>query len=102
MRWLGYEDSYDTWEPWSGLRVTDALHKYLIDNNLKQLVPTQFHENYPATFTSIIDEEVGEASGVVQGWAQGTTRQFLSSINWAPPKIVWSKKKVDNIVRNSW
>jgi len=50
VKWLGYDDSQNTWEPWKHLRETEALHRYLIDNDMKALVPKKFHENYPSAF----------------------------------------------------
>ena len=26
VKWLTYEDSHNTWEPWKNLRLYDALH----------------------------------------------------------------------------
>jgi transposase InsO family protein len=42
VRWLGYDDSYDSWEPWSLLRNTDQLHAYLKLKGLNSLIPKQF------------------------------------------------------------
>ena len=51
VKWYGFaEDDFDTWESWSNLRETTQLHHYLIANNLKQLIPKKFHENYPSEF----------------------------------------------------
>ena len=47
VRWLGYDATHDTWEPWKGLRATEKLHRYLIANNLQRMVPRKFQENYP-------------------------------------------------------
>jgi hypothetical protein len=51
VKWYGFtEDDFDTWESWSNLRETVQLHRYLIANNMKQLIPKKFHENYPSEF----------------------------------------------------
>jgi hypothetical protein len=50
VKWLGFDEAYNTWELWKNLRETTALHRYLIDNNMKALVPKKFYENYPSTF----------------------------------------------------
>ena len=39
VKWLNYDDSYNTWEPWKNLRLTDALHDYLRLNNMIRLIP---------------------------------------------------------------
>ena len=41
VKWLNFEDFFNTWEPWSGLRLTDQLHSYLISKNLRSLIPTK-------------------------------------------------------------
>ena len=51
VKWYGFlEDDFDTWESWSNLRETSHLHLYLIENNMKQLIPKKFRENYPSEF----------------------------------------------------
>ena len=30
IKWLGYDETYNTWEPWANLREMEILHKYLI------------------------------------------------------------------------
>jgi hypothetical protein len=42
VKWLGYPDSYNSWEPWSNLRGTDALHLYLRTHGMASLIPTRF------------------------------------------------------------
>ena len=39
IKWLNYDDTHNTWEPWSGVRLTDALHSYLKTVNLSSLIP---------------------------------------------------------------
>ena len=43
VRWMGYNESDDTWEPWSGLRDNEFLHKYLQDHNLQRFIPKKFN-----------------------------------------------------------
>ena len=47
VKWLNYDDTKNSWEPWKNLRCTEQLHKFLIERNLKKLIPRQFRENYP-------------------------------------------------------
>ena len=42
VRWLGFDDTHDTWEPWKNLRTTRQLHAYLRSKGLSQLIPEQF------------------------------------------------------------
>jgi Chromo (CHRromatin Organisation MOdifier) domain len=39
IRWSGYDESYDTWEPWKNLRDVDKLHDYLRLINLPNEIP---------------------------------------------------------------
>ena len=47
VHWQGYEDTADSWEPWSALRKTDALHTYLRSHNLGKYIPLQFRNGNP-------------------------------------------------------
>ena len=47
IKWLGYDATYNSWEPWANLREMEILHKYLIVQNLRHLIPIQFKDNYP-------------------------------------------------------
>ena len=44
VKWLNYGDSYNSWEPWSGLRLTDQLHTYLRSKNLGSLIPAKLRK----------------------------------------------------------
>ena len=39
VRWAGYGEDKDTWEPWKGLRLVDKLHEYLRANHMERLIP---------------------------------------------------------------
>ena len=39
VRWVGYAEAYDTWETWEFLRDNEALHRYLIRKNRRDLIP---------------------------------------------------------------
>jgi hypothetical protein len=46
VKWLGYDESHNTWEPWANLRDMEILHIYLIEKNLRRLIPLKFQDNY--------------------------------------------------------
>jgi Chromo (CHRromatin Organisation MOdifier) domain len=42
VRWAGYDETSDTWEPWKNLRTNEQLHLYLRKKGLSRLLPSQF------------------------------------------------------------
>ncbi len=48
VRWEGYDESYDTWEPYKELKLTKKFHTYCFSNNLKYLIPKNLETNPPA------------------------------------------------------
>ena len=46
VKWLGYDETHNSFEPWKNLRNTEQLHQYLLTQNLKHLIPKQFQANY--------------------------------------------------------
>jgi transposase InsO family protein len=42
VKWLGYDHTDNTWEPYSNLRETAQLHAYLVSHKLKSLIPKRF------------------------------------------------------------
>ena len=47
VKWRGYDESFNSWEPWKNLRETEMLHRYLIANGMQRLIPAKFKEKYP-------------------------------------------------------
>ena len=41
VKWTGYDEENNTWEPWKSLRDTEQLHDYLYKNGLASLVPRE-------------------------------------------------------------
>ena len=39
VKWLNFDETHNTWEPWSGIRLTNAVHAYLREINLVRLFP---------------------------------------------------------------
>jgi hypothetical protein len=46
VKWLGYDESHNSWERWKNLMNTEQLHTYLISVNLRHLIPRKFLLNY--------------------------------------------------------
>jgi hypothetical protein len=44
VKWTGYDDTHNTWEPYSGVRNTAQLHKYLREHKLLYLLPKDAEE----------------------------------------------------------
>ena len=42
IKWLGYPEVENSWEPYSNLRDLDILHDYLKQHKLSQLIPKKF------------------------------------------------------------
>jgi hypothetical protein len=42
VKWSTYDDSHNSWEPYSNLRKTARLHDYLRQKNLRNLIPAEF------------------------------------------------------------
>ena len=38
VKWLNYDSTHNSWEPWKSMRTTDQLHKYLRDNNMSYVI----------------------------------------------------------------
>ena len=48
VKWLNYDSSHNSWEPWKSMRSTDQLHKYLRENNMLHVIPREFRLAPPA------------------------------------------------------
>ena len=46
VKWLGYDESENTYEPWKQLRNTEQLHAYLIRSGLQNQIPKEFRRDY--------------------------------------------------------
>ena len=38
VRWAGYDESCDTWEPWKNVMYNDKLHEYWRAKKMKKLI----------------------------------------------------------------
>jgi hypothetical protein len=45
VKWLGYDDIHNSWEPWKYVRNTNKVHDYLRANNMANFVPKKFQTN---------------------------------------------------------
>ena len=41
VRWAGYSDTWDTWEPYPSLKTSDVFNQYCQDKNLEYLLDTR-------------------------------------------------------------
>jgi hypothetical protein len=46
VKWLNYPHENNTWEPWKHMRKAEKVHEFLIQKNLKHLIPKEFIANY--------------------------------------------------------
>jgi hypothetical protein len=42
IRWEGYDESYDSWEPYKEVKDTQVFNEYCLQNNMKYLIPKQY------------------------------------------------------------
>ena len=42
VKWIGYDEHNDSWEPYANLRDSAQLHTYLLEKNLQRLIPIKF------------------------------------------------------------
>jgi hypothetical protein len=49
VRWFGYDESEDTWEPWKHLRNTSQLHDYLKIHKMKSLISASTKDDTEST-----------------------------------------------------
>ena len=49
VKWLGYDETQNTWEPWRELMNNEKLHEFLIKVNLRNLIPRKYLPSYPTT-----------------------------------------------------
>ena len=42
VKWLGYNDSFNTWEPFSSVRDNAIFHEYCKKHKMEKLIPEKF------------------------------------------------------------
>ena len=42
IKWVGYDERHNSFEPWKNLRDLAVLHEYLKENDLEKIVPKKF------------------------------------------------------------
>ena len=45
VKWEGYDETYNSWEPYSEIKSTEAFKQYCLNNNLQYLIPKQYKTN---------------------------------------------------------
>jgi hypothetical protein len=94
IKWLGFDESFNSWEPWKNLRETEMLHRYLILHGLQKWIPAKFREQYPELAVGrrrhrqdvAADEEAQMVSAV------GLESSLWSSDTWAGKRLKIQKK----------
>ena len=41
VKWKGYDESHNSWEPWKNLRLVDKLHAYLRKHKMGKIIPKE-------------------------------------------------------------
>ena len=59
VKWLGYEKTHNTHEPWKQLKDNVKLHEFLISKNLKHIIPRKY---IPSTNASSKTNETADDS----------------------------------------
>jgi hypothetical protein len=50
VKWRGFDEFFNSWEPWKILRETEILHRYLIIHGLQKLmIPSKVSRAIPRT-----------------------------------------------------
>ena len=45
VKWEGYDETYNSWEPYSEIKSTEVFKQYCLNNNLQYLIPKQYKAN---------------------------------------------------------
>jgi hypothetical protein len=94
VKWRGFDESFNSREPWKNLRETKMLHRYLFLHGLQKLIPAKFRERYPELALGrrrrrqnvAADEEAQMVSAV------GLESSLWSSDTWAGKRLKNQKK----------
>ena len=94
VKWRGFDESFNSWEPWKNLRETEVLHRYLILHGLQNLIPAKFREKYSELALGrrrrrqdvAADEEQQKVSAV------GLESSLWCSESWAGKRLKIQKK----------
>jgi hypothetical protein len=46
VKWAGFDHKNNQWLSWKDVRKLNMLHRYLYNNQMKALIPTQYKHNY--------------------------------------------------------
>ena len=94
MKWRGFDDSFNSWEPWKNLRDTEKLYRYLIIHGLQKQIPAKFREKCPELAVGRHrhrqDVAADEAAQMIS--AVGLKSSLWSSDTWAG-KLLKSQRK---------
>ena len=94
VKWRGFDESFNSWEPWKNLRETEMLHRYLILHGLQKLIPAKFREKYSELALGRrrrLQDEVAD-EGKQQVSAVGQVSSLWCSETWDGKRMKIQKK----------
>ena len=94
VKWRGFDESFNSWEPWKNLRETEMLHRYLILHGLQKLIPAKFREKYSelAVVRRRRRQDGAAAEEQQQVSAVGLESSLWSSETWTGKQLKTQKK----------
>ena len=94
VKWRGFDESFNSWEPWKNLHETEMLHRYLILHGLQKLIPAKFWEKYPelAVGSRRCRQDVAADEEAQMVSAVGLESSLWSSETWVGKRLKIQKK----------
>jgi hypothetical protein len=94
VKWRGFDESFNSWEPWKNFRETEMLHRYLILHGLQKWIPAKFQEKYPelAVGRRRRRQDVAADEDAQMVSAVGLESSLWSSETWAGKRLKIQKK----------
>jgi hypothetical protein len=50
IKWLNFDQTYNSWEPWNSLRDNEYVNQYLILIGQQNLILKKYRNNYPFVY----------------------------------------------------
>ena len=97
VKWRGFDESFNSWEPWKNLRETEMLHRYLILHGLQKLIPAKFREKYSEL---AVGRRRRRQDGASEGEQQQVSAVGLESSPWSSETWAGKRLKTEKKYRN--